>query len=82
MGLEERLKQWVIGCQWYKIQGLRYSDYDIKNCKKSSVDNIKKGISKFKSMVKWERFLYCFNYGILQEIYTNWDIKVDTGGQQ
>ena len=80
MGLEERLEQWVIGCQWCRVWGLRCSDHDIKNCKKSSVDNIREGISKFKSMVKWERFSCCFDCGIPQEICASWDIKADTGG--
>ena len=46
------------------------------------MDNIKKGISKFKNIVKWERFLYYFNYKIPQEIYISWDIKADTSRWQ
>ena len=48
---------------------MEYLDYNIKNYKKGLVDNIREGILKFKSMVKWERFLYYFNYRIPQEIY-------------
>ena len=69
IGLEKRLKQQVINYQQYKVQGLRYLDYNIKNYKKSSVNNIREKISKFKSIVKQKRFLYYFNYKIPQEIY-------------
>lgn len=47
------------------INGEGCLDYDIKSYKKSKEDNIREGILKFKSMVKWERFSYCFDCGIL-----------------
>jgi hypothetical protein len=44
------------------------------------VDDIREGILKFKSMVRWEDYSCCFYCGIPQEICASWDINTDTGG--